>query len=791
MKIKKVSCSQFAGIRDRSISFDDGINVIYGKNETGKSTVVNLISRTLFQNAKIDGRKDKEFVQLYFPITKKGTRSGDFADGEIVFETENGSYRLSKEWGADASCKLSTPDGIIKDQDLINKILKSELLYGEGVYSKLLLSSQANTNEALRALLNPENKDELRTDITDAVSQAFAESDGLSMDAIEAVINQKIEIAGKHWDFERAIPARKSGGGRWSIGRGEILNAYYALEDAKNIQDEISRKEKAVDFATKEYVDRANAIQPAKNELEQFEGFYNALVTQSHHKNAVSRIKDDLSKTTRIRNAWPELNSTINRAKVLENEINNRNLLDKYNSAKEIANKIHEIESALKEQPCPTSVESRNVRASQDNISRLKNKLCGMNLTAAIQMIGGDSIKITSVCTGLPIDISDGIASITEAVNITIPGIMEMQLVPADVDVVSVESQIAHEQKSIQTIFEKYHVDSLAYLEHLGNAFTEKKKNLDFEKNHLEMLLGASSFEELESSANSLVSPPRMKTEIEEDIQTICNGKKLSTFITEKETIVNGYISEYGSIHNLEETISDLNLQLERAQEALAATEDIPVEYSMISDPERHRKMLKNDLEEKQNILNSSYKKKSDAESSLESYKDNLLDDPASNLEKAKEHFEDQKSLLSHWMHIKQVFDLQKQNVHDNPMQDIAGRFADYLHIVSGGRVSSEFIDADKLSPQVYSNESPLDYSKLSEGTKETVSLSFRLAVLDHLFPDGGGVLVLDDPFANMDSDRAARSCELIKECAKRHQVIFLTCKEEYGDLLSGNKIFV
>ena len=54
MKIKKVATEQFAGIRDREVDFDDGINIIYGKNESGKSTLVNLISRTFFQDAKTD-----------------------------------------------------------------------------------------------------------------------------------------------------------------------------------------------------------------------------------------------------------------------------------------------------------------------------------------------------------------------------------------------------------------------------------------------------------------------------------------------------------------------------------------------------------------------------------------------------------------------------------------------------------------------------------------------------------------------------------------------------------------
>ena len=93
MKITNISCTQFAGTRDRNISFTDGVNVIYGKNESGKSTLVNLLSRTLFQNAKINGRTDKEFCNLYFPSSKRGSNiKGDFADGKVTFETKNGTY---------------------------------------------------------------------------------------------------------------------------------------------------------------------------------------------------------------------------------------------------------------------------------------------------------------------------------------------------------------------------------------------------------------------------------------------------------------------------------------------------------------------------------------------------------------------------------------------------------------------------------------------------------------------------------------------------------------------------
>ena len=153
MRITNISCTQFAGVRDRSVALTDGINIVYGKNESGKSTLVNLISRTLFQDARLDKRSDKDFIDNYFPSAKKGASfSADFADGKIVFETERGTFTLTKEWGSDARAVLSTPDGVVRDSATITSILREALTYGEGVYADMLFSSQRNTDVVLQTI---------------------------------------------------------------------------------------------------------------------------------------------------------------------------------------------------------------------------------------------------------------------------------------------------------------------------------------------------------------------------------------------------------------------------------------------------------------------------------------------------------------------------------------------------------------------------------------------------------------------------------------------------------------
>lgn len=793
MKITKIACEEFAGIRDKSVALESGINVICGKNESGKSTLVNLISRTLFQNVKLNKRTDRDFIDTYLPAARKGSAIvSDSADGRISFETDSGEYTLTKVWGADERCVLSTPDGVIRNQERIDEVLKEVLVYGEGVYADMLLSSQRNTDAALQTILDASKKTDAKAELADAVSQAFAESDGISVDAIEQAIQRKLdEVAGSHWDYERAQPVRKTGGGRWARGAGQILEAYYAVDEAKAAMNELSRLEADADSTAGDYAAKDAAVAVAEEEYTLFSAYAGQLAVQQERKDKIARLDKELKRIDSALAEWPKLADSLVRARALLEEKANRGTLNQYERAKACANELKALEADAANSPCPTDEEIKCVRLAQRSITRLENMLCGINLNAAIKLADGHDVIITSLRTGERISVNDGAAAIHEAVKITVPNVMEMQLSPANVDVAKVEAELNEHRSRAAEIFARYAVTSVEALEDLANKASAAKTKAESVSARLSLLLGNTTMDALEAAAGAISGAVRGENEIERELALVCVNRDPVRYVAASETIIGGYADEYGSVNELKVKRLEVENALLKAKQAMSGAEDIPAEYAAISDPDGHLASLSRELKRKREVRETALTVKTAAASRLESFMDSSSENPREVLEQAQRRFDEAKKLLDHWMHIAEVFKAQKESIHDNPMQDVAAHFAEYLSLITDGRVSSEFPMPDKLNMNIYSANRLLDYGKLSEGTKETVSLAFRLAVLEHLFPEGGGVIVLDDPFADMDDERAAQASRLVKACAQRHQVIFLTCHEEYLPMLDGNNIFL
>ena len=56
------------------------------------------------------------------------------------------------------------------------------------------------------------------------------------------------------------------------------------------------------------------------------------------------------------------------------------------------------------------------------------------------------------------------------------------------------------------------------------------------------------------------------------------------------------------------------------------------------------------------------------------------------------------------------------------------------------------------------------------------IDIAMRLGLADALFEDEEAVLILDDPFVNLDDVRLKNAMNLLRTVAKDRQIVYLTC---------------
>lgn len=93
MIIKSVKVNNFGNIENNEIEFNNNINLIYGENESGKSTLLKFISSMFFGVSKNKNGKNITDYDKYKPWN-----NGEFS-GKIKYELDNGeTFEVFREF---------------------------------------------------------------------------------------------------------------------------------------------------------------------------------------------------------------------------------------------------------------------------------------------------------------------------------------------------------------------------------------------------------------------------------------------------------------------------------------------------------------------------------------------------------------------------------------------------------------------------------------------------------------------------------------------------------------------
>ncbi len=250
MFIKEIEIFSFGCLENKHFVFSDGFNLIYGLNESGKTTLFAFIKFAFYGNKFKKEPNEPSFKQRYMPL------SGKPMAGRVVFEDSTGcTYILERFFGgskndvslynADTSCE-------IKDTSVLNAVGEHFFGVSSESFSKTIFLS------AFSAAVNGEKSGELIAKLSNIFESG---SDEVSYRQISDIIKNEISILSSTKRKNAVIPEIESDIQKCGIKLYEVENT---LKNANQLSHDIDTDIQKLNELTK-YADKLN-VQTANDE---------------------------------------------------------------------------------------------------------------------------------------------------------------------------------------------------------------------------------------------------------------------------------------------------------------------------------------------------------------------------------------------------------------------------------------------------------------------------------------------------------------------------------------------
>ncbi len=253
MKINNIKINGFGKIKNKEIDFKNNINIIYGKNEAGKSTILKFIASILYgANKNKNGKEISDFEQ-YIPWDES-----EFS-GKLKYELDDGkSYEIFRDFKKKNTKIYNENSEDITKEFNIDKNKGSEFfkeqtgMEEENFYNTILIEQE-------KIKLEEKEKNSLMSKMTNLVSSG---SDNISYKrAVDSLKNKLLEEVGTDRTTEKPLNKTQQNLAKLE----EEYENLKKLTDRQCDLDELERQTKSEIEKQENYL---NAINDIKSEKE-------------------------------------------------------------------------------------------------------------------------------------------------------------------------------------------------------------------------------------------------------------------------------------------------------------------------------------------------------------------------------------------------------------------------------------------------------------------------------------------------------------------------------------------
>ena len=777
MKIKSIYISAFGKFEDKTFDFSDGLNVIYGENEDGKTTLMNFI-RMMFYGCSV-----RSSEALYKnPREKYRPRNEKAMAGSIDFEHGNRNYRIERIFkNSNSTDKIAVIDldtnertAFTGKEDLGKRFLG---LSAEAADRSIFLKEHGAIGS--NAVAEGEINSRLSNLATTGSEEISAQQLLSRLEKARNAISTKTGRGGKLIrDTERLneLETELQNAKRTEFERKEcdlrIENEKAMLSSVNTEIGRLTAQIKAAEggkryIKLKEFVEGENALNSLQSKLVANDGKEITLTLLSEAEGNLSEYKILSADLSLKEERYNKLKSEVDK---LKEELNIEGKETSDEIAKQIKDKKAEQEklsgtvSELKAKAEETLKKANDAAAQKPKIRPLFVLLC---------VIGIIICALSFILTPLKNILLIGGGVFTFISVILMLALRKKPEISADV-LFEEEKKLREEIKKIEE--EKENLNAL-----INNLIT--KEAVQRER---EAAAGENFTKRVEEFSQSTKDLEKLKSRLREieDFLLNLSAKTKDFSINGIEIILKSHKDNLNKksslVTKLEILCADLdNISVSDAQKELSAIPEGAISVGDPDDPNNRLIFKKKEAEELRQKI---------ADDIAKSRNDFRFHTHPTLIEK---EIEELKATIQKEKHFLWCVDVASLTLEDASAKVRSGfgtalssRTGEIMSGITGGKYRDVNVSQNfDITVKETGNFEGFDWQSLSDGTIDQAYFALRLGVSEFLSRDGEKLpLILDDPFDRYDDIRANQAMEFLKEYSKDSQALLFTCHKTFTE---------
>ncbi|MBE6903566.1 MAG: hypothetical protein E7480_03055 [Ruminococcaceae bacterium] len=722
MKIKFLNLTSFGKFSNKKIELSDGLNIVYGKNEAGKTTFFSFIRFMLYGLSKTKGNLSIPEYKQYIPWDK------ETVEGSMDFETDGRILRISK------SQKKTSVQATLTNAataDPINDINAKEIgkdVFGVNVdtftstafirQNDLEIGSNAELEGKLNNLAFGGDE---KTSYNDAKSKIDKALTKLTRPS-GLIANKRNEIIKLNDEL---------------IASKELISSQNELNDnVNNIQKECYEIENKIKELEKIY----NALQAndALKKLENIQSVENELKEYTDRLNAVEKSLNNIDE-----NQLENIKALVSQLSIYEQRIEFCKL--------QLSQNKHQLEIKEKQTESYSIIDGKENQINSSIKSAEKTKNIPLIVITLLAFLVGVGTFIAGIIINL-------IACIVVGVLLTVSTFILLAFLIIGDTKASKLNKIA---KSYGCIDYNQLILKISQLESL-------KKEIDFYKSEAERYLTQKNNEE--QSREKLLQQIKDSGLFEN--QEI-NEINLKAFCTQTEELLTRRKICQQNVLNVQNNLNMLTDGID-----IGELKNLSLQKESLNGEFSAQKVFE-ELKEKRELLQAKIQIMAELKNQCQSIfighrmPDEISGDIYVQSEKLKK-LENQREILSA---VGIALDKAYQKISLVFAPQMCQKASEYFNKISNG--NRELLINSKNEIIIRENDFEREFDFFSTGTKDAAYISARIAVCQLIYGQNKPPIIIDDAFAHFDNERMKQAVLLLKEICSEEQIILFTCRQE------------